>query len=510
MSIKWFFALNDAGDDYVNYCLMAQVAVMSARRHTQLEPIFLFDGEACALTVWMQHHGVRVIHHRTSMYERLVEHARTSGRKESVTTGAGAYLRLDIPELCEKLGIDDRYVLYTDCDVMFCRDVSEHLLGLEPEFFAAAPQFDRGNYEDMNSGVLWMNVPRLRQMLEPFRAFVIAEMDALRKSGYDQAALRAFYGKRRSGRPAWNCLPLELNWKPHWGPNEQAVIVHFHGPKPTTRTWLARGMAPTIYVGLANDTYYDLCRRWDDYAHGLSLQAMPVRRSAVKLDPLPGVFPDFDEQVYLHAYPDVARAVALHQFADGYEHYQSAGRWELRSPAGRSDPEETGPACGPPEGERAASRLWSALFARFDLANFDAALAGPVLVVGSESLARRFEVVSARAVQRTEPRAVLKPTDAGPVADEERPGIAVLELRAQDATPDKTLALLAGLRRRLRPGALVALWIGIAKTAQPGRPGTNELARDEWSRHYRVLHVHRRIGGDRQDLAILRMPEQAV
>ena len=29
-----------------------------------------------------------------------------------------------------------------------------------------------------------------------------------------------------------NKLPLEYNWKPYWGINNEAKIIHFHGIKP--------------------------------------------------------------------------------------------------------------------------------------------------------------------------------------------------------------------------------------------------------------------------------------
>ena len=31
----------------------------------------------------------------------------------------------------------------------------------------------------------------------------------------------------------FDLLPDELNWKPYWGLNSNAEIVHFHGPKPS-------------------------------------------------------------------------------------------------------------------------------------------------------------------------------------------------------------------------------------------------------------------------------------
>lgn len=522
MSIKWFFALNDAGNDYANYCLMTQVAVRSARRHTSLEPIFLFDGEPCALTRWMQDHGVRVVHHRTSMYERLVEHARSSGRKQSVSTGAGAYLRLDIPELCEQLGIEDRHVLYTDCDVMFRRDVAAQLQVLEPEFFAAAPQSDPSNYLDMNSGVLWMNVPRLREMLVPFRAYINEHMDTLRKTGYDQAALRAFYGSRRNGSFAWDRLPLELNWKPHWGRNDRAAIVHFHGPKPTSRTLLARGMAPLPHAALARDDYYRACQEWDTHAGGL--QPLPVvadapasRRTVVEvLAEVPVEIEGFDEAAYLQAFPDVARAVAQGRYASGREHYRVAGIWEGRpvAPAIHRQvlnliPEARSAPGAPPAWERAASRCWGALAAALEPASGTASRCLPL--IGPAALAERMQTYCGPTWQVRCARGVADiEADAKNAGDAQKPRVAIVSMSADQVDAGRTVALLTALRDVLAPGARVVFWIVLPGPPKGAEAGVLRLAREHWSRVCQVLSVQRKVGGDRHDLVVLSMPAAAV
>jgi lipopolysaccharide biosynthesis glycosyltransferase len=45
-------------------------------------------------------------------------------------------------------------------------------------------------------------------------------------------------------RDEWERLPLSWNWKPYWGWASDAVIVHFHGPKPVhARSMLAGNAA---------------------------------------------------------------------------------------------------------------------------------------------------------------------------------------------------------------------------------------------------------------------------
>ena len=52
--------------------------------------------------------------------------------------------------------------------------------------------------------------------------------------------LRAFFGDN------YTALSRTLNWKPYWGWNPEAEIVHFHGPKPVAiRNFLAEGLLPS-------------------------------------------------------------------------------------------------------------------------------------------------------------------------------------------------------------------------------------------------------------------------
>ncbi len=518
--IKWFFALNDAGNDFSNYCLMVQAAVRSARRHTRLEPIFIYDGVPGPLTRWMQDHGVRVVHHRTSMYDRLVEHARSSGRKQSVSTGAGAYLRLDIPVLCQTLGIDDHYVLYTDCDVMFRRDPEPELRGLQPEFFAAAPQFDPTQPADMNSGVLWMNLPRLRQMYAPFCDYIREHMDTLRQTGYDQAALRAFYGTRRRGGPAWDALPLALNWKPHWGRNDASAIVHFHGPKPTSRTLLARGASHRAHAELARDDYYRSCQEWDDYAAGLQPidpplvvdpASVPPRprhpRPAPVLDPLPLEAQGFDADAYVHAYPDVARAVQTHRYHDALEHYRTAGIWEGRRQGVSAALEQTlmsrlpgarQAPCAPPARERAASRCWAALWARWPQ------LARPpqcLRVVGDEDFARSLQGYADCKLDLHAPD-LHAPGRGKALREAPAAEAAVLQFDASEGV-DPLVAILHAVAAGLPPAALIVVWTALPAVRQVAPAGVREALGSLGE----VLLLQRQIGGDRKDLLVLRRPD---
>jgi hypothetical protein len=218
MPMKWFFGLSEASlsaDGLHADCI--RVAVMSANRNTRLTPYLLYDGTENRFTDEMRSRGVNIVRHRTTLYDHIV--ADKPDDQHFIRVASGALLRIDIP-LIEQ---DDEFVLYTDCDVMFLKDPD--LEGMRPTYFSVAPEFTRGNYENMNTGVMFINVPNMRLIHEEF-------VCSVRKSrisdhaAYDQDFLRAYF------KGKYDKLPETLNWKPYWGKNDTTEIVHFHGPKP--------------------------------------------------------------------------------------------------------------------------------------------------------------------------------------------------------------------------------------------------------------------------------------
>ncbi|WP_428377514.1 hypothetical protein [Lichenicoccus sp.] len=210
---------------------MIRAAVASAAANTDLRPHMIFDGEACDFTREMADAGVTVIFRRLSFYAEL-EHAQRRllpGMTQWMATAAGAFLRLDIP----RIELVEDFVLYTDCDVIFLQNPD--LGRFRPTTFAAASQFDlyghdirhpsRQNYAELNSGVMLMNVDRMRKDLPALIDLACDMLHTIR--GYDQGALEQFYMGQ------WTPLSPKYNWKPYWpGIDPCARIIHFHGPKP--------------------------------------------------------------------------------------------------------------------------------------------------------------------------------------------------------------------------------------------------------------------------------------
>ncbi len=257
--MKWYFAVSAASlargeHDWPG---LLQAAVNSARRNTTLRPHLLYDGEPSAFTDDLARRGVTVIRHRTTLFSALERHAQQTGSDPIwLAVAAGAFLRFDIP-LIEQ---SDACVLYTDADVLFLREPN-FFREQPPKLFAASTE-STDRYDDMNSGVMLLNVPAMRADHERLCAFAAAHLDL----GLDQEILRAHYAGR------YDLLDRSLNWKPHWGTNPDAQIVHFHGPKPVlARRFLREGYLsanPNWQTLLlrAPDGYRTYLQAWDRYA----------------------------------------------------------------------------------------------------------------------------------------------------------------------------------------------------------------------------------------------------
>ena len=227
--MQWFFALTEDSTAFPQYVDMLKVAVHTARRFTSLVPHCIYDGGENDFTEWLTRHDVRIIQHRSFLREALAELGRRKGNPHLVAALAGAFSRVELPEMATRLGGATR-VLYTDCDVIFVAEVVPELEANPCEYFAVAPEGTQDDYVNMNTGVMLMNTARLRESLPEFREYVLQNLAALEAESWDEAAYRWFY--RDTNGPLWDRLRPELNWKPYWGESAQAKIIHFHGPKP--------------------------------------------------------------------------------------------------------------------------------------------------------------------------------------------------------------------------------------------------------------------------------------
>lgn len=214
----WFTASSSAP----NKChLLLQSAIESVLTHSpNLFPIVLFEGALFSdvlpwLRVLHNHKQIKVIPHQLSWIDLL------SDKRRSVSA---AYLRLDIPVLFDSVlesipFLNKQYILYTDCDVLFYKRV----LFLRPELFTMGPEMWKGTKE--NSGVMFMNVTAMKPLMNGFVQH--AKVFSIQHPHLDdQPMILTYFDKEKISR-----LPDEYNWKPYWGFNSSATIVHTHGTK---------------------------------------------------------------------------------------------------------------------------------------------------------------------------------------------------------------------------------------------------------------------------------------
>lgn len=279
--MKWIFALN--GESVDSYGDFVRVAVTSAQRHSSLQAVCLFDGDPCELSDWMRAQGVEVVRARSRFRPELERIARAQREPLVLRIGAGAFLRLEIPRLARELGWSDEFVFYTDCDVFFQSDPRPLLEPLRPQFFAATPETFRSKPLHMNTGAMWMNVHALDDAA--FQTWTRQHFSQCLASSFDQGAYRSFYNpphrlawKLRvpdrlfyavmSRLPLrtwqWDDLPPELNWKPYWGENPGASVIHFHGLKPTQRAQLASGTLPPFTSQMHTPFWEECAAKWDE------------------------------------------------------------------------------------------------------------------------------------------------------------------------------------------------------------------------------------------------------
>jgi hypothetical protein len=258
---KWFFCINERGFDR-NLPLIA-VAVLSARTNTDLRPVCIYNGANEDQVAALSAMGVEVLRHRSFFEDDL-----RAGYGENFDTFSGHWLRVDLP-LLEK---EEEVVLYTDTDVMF---LAPPVFDGAPPLLAASPEFDLDNHSYFSSGVMILNLPRLRELHDEFMAAIRHRLHGdFRYPAHDQESFNRFFGPSPANRMrqrAFTPMAPENNWKPFWGPNERAAIIHFHGPKPVHARLLAEGEGERLmpkYKELwlrSPEGYETYSEQWDRY-----------------------------------------------------------------------------------------------------------------------------------------------------------------------------------------------------------------------------------------------------
>ncbi|MGZ4967577.1 MAG: hypothetical protein ACXV97_10410 [Chthoniobacterales bacterium] len=259
--MQWFIGINEGCPAWKEYADIAKVAIHTALQHTSLEPHCLYDGGENEFTTWLRQREVRVIPWRTFLYNDLKKLGERRNNPDLLRATRGVFLRTELPQMQERFGFDDR-VLYTDCDVIFRQEVVNDFMPLQPRYFSLAPESFPERPEEANTGVMWMNLPEMRQFEgERFQNYLRENIDGLPAISWDQGAYRNFY-RSAEGAPLWETLAPELNWKPYWDDYSPAKIIHFHGPKPFQRPNIDSHYPELKF--LTGGRYEEICDLWEE------------------------------------------------------------------------------------------------------------------------------------------------------------------------------------------------------------------------------------------------------
>ena len=229
--MKCYICLTDSIVTRKDYLDLLKVMLISARKNTSLHLVCLYDGNTNdPVYNLLKEFNVEIILHQLPYKQELMEiyprewMLQNLGKEIEYNRIFGTFMRMEIP-VVEK---EEKYVLYSDIDVIFNADILLEELP-HPTYLAAAPEYER-NVEDMeyfNAGVLVMNI---QGMKEKYEEFILKMKNRERNiSGlFDQGYLNELCFKDME------LLPIEYNWKPYWGINDKAKLIHFHGMKPSS------------------------------------------------------------------------------------------------------------------------------------------------------------------------------------------------------------------------------------------------------------------------------------
>ncbi len=229
--MKCYICLTDSIVSRQDYYDLLKVTLISARKNTTLNLNCLYDGKVGdPIYNLLKEYEVNIIIHQLPYKQELMEiyprewMIQNLGKEIDYNRIFGTFMRMEIP-IIEK---EEKFVLYADIDVIFNADINVEDLP-RPKFLAAAPEYDRNvdKMEYFNAGILVMNIEGMQLKYETFlKKMKNRERNA---SGlFDQGYLNELCFKDME------LLPLEYNWKPYWGINKNAKLIHFHGMKPNS------------------------------------------------------------------------------------------------------------------------------------------------------------------------------------------------------------------------------------------------------------------------------------
>lgn len=233
----WHLGIDSSSIVYLNDL---KVALASGKQFDFLFPVISHNLNEPEIPGWLrkkaERNEVLLFQHSLSFYNTMHAdqlHAKQDNPNVHIIRegDVGTYFRLDFPNLLPRIkelleernieGFQYESAFYTDVDVILQSNFELKSLG-HPKTFMMGPEALRGSQD--NAGVLYYNISFMKETLPALLDYAHHKLWSLN----DQQLLKEFYVSRNNS----TLLPDEYNWKPYWGLNLKAKLIHFHGPKP--------------------------------------------------------------------------------------------------------------------------------------------------------------------------------------------------------------------------------------------------------------------------------------
>ncbi|KAG7343019.1 hypothetical protein IV203_020964 [Nitzschia inconspicua] len=249
---------NACPDTGISYAANYAAALTSALKHAgdALQPVLMLgrDGlpnqhspELSRTGQWAQDRGARVIVvPHLSFQDQVNVTTDNNGRQKQNIAAMGPFLRLDIPMIIDKYNLFDRpgicqkYILYTDTDVIFPNritrgDVAALKQDLKASHGEAIISYGRESGMEARSfstGVMILDVPNFQKEWPSILEFAKSRD---KFPAHDQILLNHYFTQSEEMKKKRKILSLYWIWKTYWklepSTHDQVKVIHFHGPK---------------------------------------------------------------------------------------------------------------------------------------------------------------------------------------------------------------------------------------------------------------------------------------
>ncbi len=230
--MKCYFALSDDVAENDEYYYMFMATINSARKNTSLELHCLYDFRKTYVSdikkdrIYNLLKESKVVIHNVSIdFEKELMEVYTDEYLKSINVTRSSLYSRFLRFMIADIETNDECILYADTDILFYKDIEN----INTKTIAVCPEFKKTNrYTYFNAGVMLINLNSYRKAKSNF-------IEMLRNKKHpsieccDQGYLNDLYKNN------FEKLDLKYNWKPYWGQNNEAIIIHLHGIKPCVK-----------------------------------------------------------------------------------------------------------------------------------------------------------------------------------------------------------------------------------------------------------------------------------